>query len=166
MNDGECRPSSGGALFFYAVLPPDFFSLPTTKINRNYTVNSRQLVTNSLDPNDATKWSLSHQEAGNVLCEPEVTTTTMSDEMTSVFSEITTTHIDEPATTTVPEVTTTITTTEVASEEISPTVDLVTAAVMTDDIIDTLESSIQLAIIKGGESLISQSQLLTLVFTP
>ena len=106
-NDENCRPSSGGALFFYAELPPDFFSLPTINTpGVNYSVNSRQLVTNSLDPNDA-KWSLSDQEAGNVMvlsCEPEVTTTTTSAEVTT---ERTTTHVDNQATATVPEVTTT-----------------------------------------------------------
>ena len=181
-NVGSCKPSSGGALFFYTELPPDFFSLPsTTTPGVNYTVNSRQLVTNSLDPNNAAKWSLYDQEAGNVLsCEPEVTMTTISDEVTTEEMssiERTTTHIDELTTTIVPEVTTTITTTdsEVTTEEMASTaVDreiLTTHTEMdlvgtTDDVINALESSIQLAIIKGSESLFSQSQLLTLVCTP
>ena len=168
------------ALFFYARLSENYFSLPTT--NRfndtvNYTVTSRQLVTNSLDP-DNVKWSVFDQDLGNVLtCEPEVTTTTASTEGTSqeisstiVPNERTTTHtIDELLTTTIVRVdatgvstttlenATTITSTEVTTEGI----------ISSTDVIGILESNIQLAIIESsGGLMISQLQLLISVCMP
>ena len=111
-----------------------------------YSVNSRQLVTNSLDPN-VVDWSLLDQQTENVLtCEPEVTTTTIRAE-TTTESERMTTHIDELVTT-MPEVTTTIDTTitEVPTEDIT--------------------SLIELAVINSGAGLYSHLHSLTLVFIP
>ena len=165
------------ALFLYARLPENYFSLPTTnRFNNpvNYTVTSRQLVTNSLDP-DNVKWSVFDQDLGNVLtCEPEMITTTASTEANSqeisstiVPNERTTTHtIDELLTTTVPEDATTITgvsTTMLVSiteETVTPETTEVT------DAIRTLESSIQLAVIESNGGLSSQLRILISVCIP
>lgn len=53
-SDGDCTPSSdGGVLLFFPQPPPTLFSLNNAI---NYTINSRQLATNSIDPRNVT-WS-------------------------------------------------------------------------------------------------------------
>ena len=103
------------ALFFYPELSEDFFSLINNASNKSYSVNSRQLVTNFLDPSNV-EWSYLDQGTENVLtCEPpdltttitEVTRTTTLPEMTEGTSEIT-----DVVQSTAPEMTATITTTE------------------------------------------------------
>ena len=114
------------ALFFYPELSEDFFSLHAS--NGPYSVNSRQLITNFLDPSTA-KWS---QGTENVLtCEPpDISTTTVAEVTTTITTTEEPTEGVFPSTTlpemdkmtggttqtlqsTVPEMTTTITTTEV-----------------------------------------------------
>ena len=122
------------ALFFYARLPENFFSL--LGIDRhsnpaNYTITSRQLVTNSLDPSNV-KWSQGTEDV--LTCEsPDISTTTVTEVTTiitttgepteRVFSSTTLpeikkmiggmTEITDVVQSTVLEMTTTITTTEV-----------------------------------------------------
>ena len=101
------------ALFFYVRLPENSFSL--LGIDRhgnptNYTITSRQLVTNSLDPNNI-KWSHLGQGTGNVLtCEPPDNSTTIVTEVATESGRTTSPNVR----TTVPEMTTTITTTKVS----------------------------------------------------
>ena len=98
------------ALFFYARLPENFFSLLGIDRHGNpadYTITSRQLVTNSLDPSNV-KWS---QGTENVLtCEPPDISTTIVTEVATESGRTTSPNVR----TTVPEMTTTITTTKVS----------------------------------------------------
>ena len=92
MNDEGCgRPSSGGALFFYLQPPITFFlNLTHEKRQYMYTLSSRQLVTNSIDPSNVTLFPI--ESATPSSCEvfevlPEVTTesgpTTVTQTVTS-----------------------------------------------------------------------------------
>ena len=113
----KCHRSSivDRALFFYPKLSEDFFSLNAS--NGPYSVNSRQLVTNFLDPSTA-KWSHLEQGSENVLtCEPpdlDSSTTTIAEVIrTTTLPEMTegTTEITDVVQSTVPETTATIITT-------------------------------------------------------
>ena len=116
----RCHRSSivDRALFFYPELSEDFFSLPAS--NGPYSVNSRQLVTNFLDPSTA-KWSHLDQGSENVLTrEPpdlDVSTTTIAEvTRTTTLPEMTegTTEITDVIQSTALKTTATITTTEVS----------------------------------------------------
>ena len=105
------------ALFFYPELSEDFFSLINNASNRPYSVNSRQLVTNFLDPSNV-EWSYLDQGTENVLtCEPPDLTTTITEvTRTTTLPEVTggMTEITDVVQSTVPETTATIITTEVS----------------------------------------------------
>ena len=139
----RCHRSSivDRALFFYPKLSEDFFSLNAS--NGPYSVNSRQLVTNFLDPSTA-KWSHLDQGTENVLtCESPVILTTTTAEAATGSSATT----QPEMTTAVIETTMTaiITTTYVY---VSPTV--------------ILEDNIRLAVINRS-GLSSQLQAIILV---
>jgi hypothetical protein len=174
------------ALFFYARLPETFFSLlGTGRFGNppNYTITSRQLVTNSLDPSNV-KWD---QGTENILrCEPPDISTTIVAEV-ATESESTTSPV---VITTVPEMITTDPTTGEPTEGvfssttipetekmtggttdltdvIKTTVPEMTTTVTTTTevfpITDVLEG-IKLAVCDGGECLSSQLQSLILVY--
>jgi hypothetical protein len=174
------------ALFFYARLSETFFShLGTDRHGNpaNYTITSRQLVTNSLDPNNVDKWD---QGTENVLtCEPpDISTTTVAEVATE--SESTT----NPIVTTVPETTTTVPTTGEPTEGvfssttvpemekmtggrtdltdvIQTTVPETTTTVITTEVsLTAVLEGIRLAVIIGRGGLSSQLQAQILVCTP
>ena len=170
------------ALFFYARLPEAFFSLlGTDRQGRpaNYTVNSRQVVTNSLNVNNV-KWSrLDPQMENTLMCEPEVTSTATADEVTTE-SKRTTNPMEELLTTTTHKATTTFTTTDVptttpeattiiSTDEVPhtegtlsstavPEMETVTEAGTTElepttSVIQALQSRIDMAVLGSRESL-------------
>ena len=128
-------------MFFYARLPETFFSLLVTNGSDNYyTVTSRELVTNSLDPNNA-EWSLLDQGTANVLmCEPEVVSTTTADAEVTTEGELSSTALLDMET--------------VTEGTTGPT-----------NVIQMLESSFQLAVLGSREGLSSRLQVQIMVCT-
>ena len=168
-----CHESSviGRALFFY---PKTFLFLLPVGNGRFYTVNSRQLVTNSLDPS-VVELNREIMAENDITCEPEVTTTTTADEVTTE-SERTTNLMEKLLTTTTHEATIMFTSTDVPtptseattiistnevprtegtlSSTAVPEMETVTEAEMTEPATDiALQSSIQLAVIGSREGL-------------
>ena len=190
-NPGCANPSiNDQALFFYALLPEAFFSLLTTDRQSrpaNYTITSRQVVTNSLNLNNV-KWSRLDPQMENILmCEPQVISTITTAEVTTE-SERTTNPMEELLTTThettristttevptTPEATTINSTAKVPRTEGTlsstavPEKDRMTEAGTTElepttSVIQTLQFSIDLAVIGSRKGLSSQLQFLILV---
>ena len=192
-NPGCANPSiDDQALFFYARLPEAFFSFLTTDRQgrpANYTVTSRQVVTNSLNLNNV-KWSRLDPQMENILtCEPEVTSTTtaaevtteceratnpMEELLTTTSHEATTTFTTTDVPTTTPEATTIISTDEVPRTEGTlsstavPEMETVTKAGTTElepttSVIQALQSSIWLAVI-GSRGLSNNLMVCNLKF--
>ena len=157
-------------MFLYARLPETFFSLIDG--SNYYTVTSRQLVTSSLDPNNA-EWSLLDQGTANVLmCEPEVISATTADADVPTENERTTNIVEDLPTTPVSETSTTfVSTTEVRTEgELSSTalldMETVTEGMTgSTNVIQMLESSVQLAVLGSREGLSSRLQVQIMVCT-
>jgi hypothetical protein len=173
------------ALFFYARLPETFFShLGTDRHGNpaNYTITSRQLVTNSLDPSDI-KWT---QGTENVLtCEPpDISTTTVAEvatESESTTSPIVTTDPETTTTapttgeptegvvssTTVPETEKMMGGTKDLTDVIQTTMPEMTTTIITTEVSPTaVLEGILLAVIDGRGGLSSQLQAQILVCTP
>ena len=185
-NDYCCQPSViERALFFY---PKTFLFLLPVGNGKFYTVNSRQLVTNSLDPS-VVELNREIMAENDIACEPEVTTTATADEVTTE-SERTTNPMEELLTTTTHEATIIFTNTDVptptseattiiSTDEVPHTEETLSSTAMpemeavteagttvlepTTSVIQALQSSIWLAVI-GSRGLSNNLQVCNLKF--